>query len=1067
MQQLLRSSFFLCLFFLSTTSLLAFQQLPPTLKKYDNLEKAVSAIEQLAYAGEFSEAINLGESIKEIYRKQDDKERLCFINQELLLFEVLREDLDVDQKEREIQTFCEKSKKNNDPHIDQICQAALAHLMIYSGQIERFGRYYQNADSLAKQQKDYKTLRNLNVNIATEYLFLSEWKEAKAYLELAEKALSKEKIKPTNTELGSLHNARSVIYYNLSEYDKALESALFNVYMLENSEEDQTIALLYDYNNLAGIYTGLGEEENALIYHKKALEILPNTTDYPIAEEAVLYYNTSIAYEHAGQKELALLNNHKALVALAKISNRNPDINSTHVSCYYNLVNIFLKEHDIDSCNYYINKAQELIRQSPILMADYYQQKSKIEVAKQNYKKAIFYANKSLDQSLKDYGKKDIRTSDSYMVLSKIDEANKEYSSMVTNAQLALSCVSINFNYDNLYENPTVENVIHKKIAISILTYKIEGLLALYKQKNSPDLAQAIFATTRFSTQVLEQASKEFKNPTTKRRWLQSQAIPLFETAIESAMSIAKSTGDQQYLQEAFELSERSKSMLMTDMLQEQQAAAAGGVPDSLVEQLQDLKRALYVAEKKRFDAIAAQDVATKKEAENRIFQINQNLDILKRRFEKDYPKYYNLKYDEKQVSLEEIQRALPAGSMLLEFFEGDSSIYIFSVYSDRLEVVSFERDKKYRHLFERFSNSLIDIRKFVNHPVEVYNDFVTDAHALYQYLIAPIDVQGITRLIIIPDGELSYLPFEVLLSDTVTLIANEHHIIKANFSKLPYLLHDFSTNYNYSGRLWLERNALSKKAVNNRILALAPQYSGVELPDWRGQREVDLRKKLTDLPGAFDEVKHLEENYAGDFYSGYAANETLLKKEAANYGILHLAMHGLVNPKKPEFSGLALAEDNSKDEDNFLYAYEIEQLPIHTSLIVLSACETGIGQYQRGEGVVSIGRSFIYAGAPSLLMTLWNLNDQSGAVIIEEFYKNLNEGMEKDEAIRQAKLFFLETYPQEYAHPFLWAPFVQVGSYESISIAAKSNWWPYILLGIVGLFSIILLIYSRRRKVR
>ena len=403
---------------------------------------------------------------------------------------------------------------------------------------------------------------------------------------------------------------------------------------------------------------------------------------------------------------------------------------------------------------------------------------------------------------------------------------------------------------------------------------------------------------------------------------------------------------------------------------------------------------------------------------------------------------------------------------MLLEFFEGEQTIYIFSVYKDRLAVTSFERTADYDRLFKRFSNSLIDIESFIETPVRVYNDFVKRSHQLYQALIAPVDLKGIQRIIIIPDGKLSYLPFEVLLTKPVAPIEEEQETMQANFKVLPYLLCSFSTNYNYSGRLWLERNLLSKQAVNNRILALAPKYSGMPMPTWRGKREVSLRKRLTDLPGAFDEVTHLKENYAGAFYSNYDANEAILKKEAANYGILHLAMHGLVNTKKPEFSGLALAEDQNQNEDNFLYAYEIEQLPIQTSLIVLSACETGIGQYQKGEGVVSIGRSFVYAGAPSLLMTLWNLNDQSGAFIIEKFYKNLNNGLEKDEAIRQAKLEYLKTYRQEFAHPFLWAPFIQVGSYESISIASKyAYWWLYLLGGGIGIFLMVLFLYKKNRK--
>ncbi|MFK7796620.1 MAG: CHAT domain-containing protein [Aureispira sp.] len=1065
MKQTLPSFFFFCILSLPLSQLWAFQQLPTALEQYGSLEKAMAATEELAYAGEFSNAIELGEEVKDAYRQQQDEEKLCFISQELLLFEVLRDDLGLSEKEEAIRLSYIKSKEKNDPNIEQIYYAALAHLMIYSSELESFKEYYQKANALAKQQEDYQTLRHLNVNIATEYLFLAEWQEALYYIEKAEEALSKEKKQPTSNELGSFHNARSVIYYNLSEYDKALSSALYNINELENSQENQTVALLYDYNNLAGIYKGLGENENALIYYEKALELLPSTSDYPLSEVAVLYYNISRSYMDNGQKEIARSSNYQALNALKKIPSGNDHL-EVEILCYYNLANIFLEDSNLDSCNNYINKAEKLLANFPSLATDHYQQRSKLEIKKENYKQAKLYVNLSIEQSLKNYGSKNNRTADAYIILGRINKANKDYKNMIINTQKALASVSIDFEYEDLYKNPNVQNIVHKEIAINALVFKIEGLRGLYQQTKSPEIAQAIFSTTRFSTQVLEQLNKEFKNPATKRRWLQTQAIPLFETAIASALDIAKSTGDPQYLQEAFELSERSKSMLMADMLQEQSAAVAGGVPDSLVNKLQSLKRALHVAEKKRFDAIAAQDNVAEKEAEDRIFDINQELDILKRHFEKAYPKYYKLKYDEKQVSLKDIQAALEPRSMLLEFFEGDQDIYIFSVYEDRLEVTSFERTADYNRLFKHFSNSLIDVESFIERPVRVYNTFIKRSHQLYQALIAPVDLKGIQRIIIIPDGELSYLPFEVLLTDSVAPVVDEEEAMQANFKALPYLLRNFSTNYNYSGRLWLERNVLSKNAVNNRILALAPKYSGVAMPEWRGKREISLRKRLTDLPGAFDEVAHLKENYAGAFYSNYDANEAILKKEAANYGILHLAMHGLVNSKKPEFSGLALAEDKSRDEDNFLYAYEIEQLPIQTSLIVLSACETGIGQYQKGEGVVSIGRSFVYAGAPSLLMTLWNLNDQSGAFIIEKFYKNLNNGLEKDEAIRQAKLEYLKTYSQEFAHPFLWAPFIQVGSYESISIASKHDyWWMYLLGGSIGLFSILLLFYRKNTK--
>jgi CHAT domain-containing protein len=310
----------------------------------------------------------------------------------------------------------------------------------------------------------------------------------------------------------------------------------------------------------------------------------------------------------------------------------------------------------------------------------------------------------------------------------------------------------------------------------------------------------------------------------------------------------------------------------------------------------------------------------------------------------------------------------------------------------------------------------------------------------------------------------LGYLPFEVLIKEPVTLL-KQGTDIGADFSKLPYLIRDYKISYNYSGTLLMAQQAKKEHIINGNILALAPSYASAETPAWREKREVSLRKTLIELPGAVDEVTKLKELYNGQFYIGQQANETMFKDCAPKYGILHLAMHGLVDQKDPEYSGLALTEDQSKDEDNFLYAYEIKQLGLQAGLVVLSACETGVGKYQRGEGVVSIGRGFMYAGAPSLLMTLWSLNDQSGAAIVEQFYKNLSQGMEKDEAIRQAKLFYLDNYPAEYTHPFMWAAFVQVGDYSSIQINHKTNWNYYIIGAVVGLLVLLLSIFKTRKK--
>jgi CHAT domain-containing protein len=192
-------------------------------------------------------------------------------------------------------------------------------------------------------------------------------------------------------------------------------------------------------------------------------------------------------------------------------------------------------------------------------------------------------------------------------------------------------------------------------------------------------------------------------------------------------------------------------------------------------------------------------------------------------------------------------------------------------------------------------------------------------------------------------------------------------------------------------------------------------------------------------------------------------APETAFKREALDYSILHFAVHGLVDAKNSDFSGLAFSEDKSKVEDNILYAYEIKQLDLNADLVVLSACETGIGLYQSGEGILSLGREFMYAGVPSVLSTLWSLNDYSGSIIIKEFYAKLNLGMDKDEALRQAKLHYLDNHTGISSHPALWACFVQIGDYNSISVHKSYTAWS-IGLATFSFLAVVLFLFLRSR---
>jgi CHAT domain-containing protein len=505
--------------------------------------------------------------------------------------------------------------------------------------------------------------------------------------------------------------------------------------------------------------------------------------------------------------------------------------------------------------------------------------------------------------------------------------------------------------------------------------------------------------------------------------------------------------------------------MLMADVMQKVMASSLGGIPDSLLKKLDDLQEAFANAEKQRFEAKVSGNTEAKKEIEALVFDSKHRLNLLEHSLEAQYPKYATLKMKSLVASVSDIQGFLDSNTTFIEYFEGDSNIYAFVITKYDVSVKVIPKEKGFKFQVLNFQKSLMNMDAFSKQPGLVYNTFLQKSHYFYQKLVQKVIQENKTeRLLIIPDGLLSYLPFGVLLQEPVPFLkqgTNEG----VDFTKLPYLIRDYTISYNYSGTMLMAQQAKKEQLSNGNILALAPSYTSTTSPNWREKRILNLRKVLVDLPGAVDEVSHLEDRYLGQFYYGQEANETLLKKEAPKYSILHLAMHGWVDQNNPEYSGLVLTENQVKEEDNILYSYEIKQLELQAELVVLSACETGIGKYQRGEGVVSIGRSFMYAGVPSLLMTLWNLNDYSGALIVDQFYKNLSAGMEKDEAIRQAKLYYLDYQAPKHAHPYMWAAFVQVGDYSKIQINHKSNWNYYIITAVVVLLVLLLYFFKITKK--
>ena len=309
---------------------------------------------------------------------------------------------------------------------------------------------------------------------------------------------------------------------------------------------------------------------------------------------------------------------------------------------------------------------------------------------------------------------------------------------------------------------------------------------------------------------------------------------------------------------------------------------------------------------------------------------------------------------------------------------------------------------------------------------------------------------KGISQLTIVADGNLGHVPFELFLRERP-----EECVVA--YKDLAYLMNDYTINYSYSARLWLQNNQRKIYENNSQLLAFAASYPVLDSSVMKVRLPVDYvrRKGLSKLDAAEGEVGMLSDLYQGAFFNGLSANEANFKKVASDYGIVHLAMHGLMNPQIPMLSSLVFTENMDSVENNFLQAYEISRMDLKADMIVLSACETGYGKFTQGEGVMSLARSFMYAGTPSLIVSLWQVNDLSTSVIMRFFYENIASGLPKDEELRQAKIKYLQNTQGIAAHPAFWSPFIQLGNNTPVQLQKKTNWWLWgsmvVLVGMLG----------------
>ncbi len=469
-----------------------------------------------------------------------------------------------------------------------------------------------------------------------------------------------------------------------------------------------------------------------------------------------------------------------------------------------------------------------------------------------------------------------------------------------------------------------------------------------------------------------------------------------------------RTLGNTSYIESAFQLAEKTKTSVLKSTLQDSKTISR--VQKLALEQLQN-QNTIIVKEQQKGDLANLEIInrAIKKQNELMLF-FKSNTEEKLMVSNKDL----NLKLLFDTVNKDD--------AILISYFSGNEKLYSFTFENKQLKMLSFDYSAKSKQKISSFLNCFSDADKITNNVL----GYINSANDLYNFLQLPKKVKA-KNLIIIPDGLLNFVPFEALITDKVAT---------TNFAKMHYLINDFSVAYNSSVLFYLNEKSTEKEAET--VLGVFPIFENTDL----------------ELTYSKEELKAIKQNFKGIFLEKSQATFANFRQNANQYSILHLSTHAS--------SGDAITPATIRFYDQEILYSELYNLDIKPNLVVLSACETGLGKLYKAEGAMSVSRGFQMAGAQNLLFSLWKVNDYTTSKFMEKFYKKVAGNHSYFEANHKAKLDFLndETIPNSKKSPYYWCAMVYYGSLENKS---PTNSWLWIGLGILGLLTLHYLINKKK----
>ncbi len=533
--------------------------------------------------------------------------------------------------------------------------------------------------------------------------------------------------------------------------------------------------------------------------------------------------------------------------------------------------------------------------------------------------------------------------------------------------------------------------------------------------------------------------------------YLKKQMNNIYNQAIDISFKLKELSGDnsKEYLNKAFIFSQKSKTNVLEEMAFISGLNKKLKLPDDILAKDLRLRNKIGYWERKISQR-------TQTENENNYFQLvkefefnkgmysdsllyyikehNEVVDYLK----KKYPQYYNQVYKKKQYSINEIQACLENKSVLIDYHINNKSIDVFIISQNNFVSKQILVKDSLEQLIENYRYTLSEYPNKATFMEKGYENFKTNGSKLYEYLIKPIEpnLKDKNKLVIIVDKALSLLPFE-------TLYCTENKEIKNDLATLDYLIKKYEIVYNYSCNLWVnstKRSDVYKKQPNS-FLGMAPVFDKKKMNEFfnteyitsNNRMNVNAFSELSELPATARAINEIH-NFATE--KGLSSKKFLYEK-ATKYNFINsvknnkyvlIATHGKVSYQNSYLSGLYFMPpktDHIKNEEYFLFSDETYNLNLSSDLLILYACETGVGKINKGEGVMSISRGYISSGSANIIHSLWSIQDVSTKDLIVNTFKSIFDQNSYALSIRQAKLEMIN-----YGiPPFHWAGLVLIGN--------------------------------------